>query len=99
MPPLVAGSDAHHWLELGVSQRAVHTEKITTHTAMRVIKEGLTGYTGGAYTPLGLQTAKMLKTFRTYYGTSPPHVVTSPRRCARIVGTCETTRPTTRGRR
>jgi len=54
MPPLVAGSDAHHWLELGVSQRAVHTEKITTHTAMRVIKEGLTGYTGGAYTPLGL---------------------------------------------
>ena len=70
--PIVAGSDAHHWLQLGVRHSVVHTEEITVRGVMKAIKEGLTGYGVGAYTPLRVKTAKSLKTItkilRKYYG-------------------------------
>lgn len=59
--PVVAGSDAHHWLQLGVR-----------HTTMYTIREGLTGYGTSPYTPLRVKAAKSLKLIakmlRKHYG-------------------------------
>jgi len=60
--PIVAGSDAHQWLQLGVRHSLVHTDEITVHAVIKAIKEGLTGYGAGAYTPLRVKAAKSLKT-------------------------------------
>jgi len=59
--PIVAGSDAHHWLQLGVRHTLMHTEEITTDAIIKTIKEGLTGYGMGSYTPLRVRAAKSLK--------------------------------------
>jgi hypothetical protein len=60
--PIVAGSDAHHWLQLGVRHTLVHTQEVTLRALTKGIKEGLTGYGCGAYTPLRVKAAKSLKT-------------------------------------
>jgi len=59
--PVVGGSDAHHWLQLGVRHSLVHTEELTVHSIVKAIREGLTGYAGTPYTPLRVVTAKSLK--------------------------------------
>jgi hypothetical protein len=60
--PIVAGSDAHHWLQLGVRHTLVHTQEVTLRGVTKAMKEGLTGYACGAYTPLRVRTAKSVKT-------------------------------------
>jgi predicted metal-dependent phosphoesterase TrpH len=60
--PIVAGSDAHHWLQLGVRHTLVHADEIRVSTIVKTIKEGLTGFATGPYTPLRVKTAKSLKT-------------------------------------
>jgi hypothetical protein len=59
--PIVAGSDAHHWLQLGVRHTLMHTEAISIPAVIKSIKEGLTGYGMGSYTPLRVRAAKSLK--------------------------------------
>jgi len=59
--PIVAGSDAHQWLQLGVRHSLVHMEEISVRALIKAIKEGLTGFGAGAYTPLRVKTAKSLK--------------------------------------
>jgi predicted metal-dependent phosphoesterase TrpH len=59
--PIVAGSDAHHWLQIGVRHTLVHTDEITVHAITKTIKEGLTGFATGSYTPLRVKAAKSLK--------------------------------------
>lgn len=59
--PIVAGSDAHHWLQLGVRHTTMHTEEITVRAIIKTIKEGLTGYGTSPYTPLRVKAAKSLK--------------------------------------
>jgi len=59
--PIVAGSDAHHWLQLGVRHSLVHIEEIGAAALISAIREGLTGYGMGAYTPLRVRAAKSLK--------------------------------------
>jgi predicted metal-dependent phosphoesterase TrpH len=70
--PIVAGSDAHHWLQLGVRHSLVHAEEVTLGGLRKAIREGLTGYASGAYTPLRVRASKSLKTvtklLRQYYG-------------------------------
>jgi predicted metal-dependent phosphoesterase TrpH len=59
--PIVGGSDAHHWLQLGVRHSLVHTDEITVHALVKAIREGLTGYGTTPYTPLRVVSAKSLK--------------------------------------
>jgi len=59
--PIVAGSDAHHWLQLGVRHSFVHTHEIGTAAVIKAIKEGLTGYGVGAYTPVRVSASKWVK--------------------------------------
>jgi predicted metal-dependent phosphoesterase TrpH len=59
--PIVAGSDAHHWLQVGVRHTLVHTEDLTLRAVMKAIKEGLTGFATAPYTPLRVKAAKSLK--------------------------------------
>ena len=59
--PVVAGSDAHHWLQLGVRHTMLHTDEITVASVIKTIKEGLTGYGTSPYTPLRVKAAKSLK--------------------------------------
>jgi hypothetical protein len=60
--PIVGGSDAHHWLQVGVRHTLVHTDDISLHGLVKSIKEGLTGFATTPYTPLRVKTAKSLKT-------------------------------------
>jgi hypothetical protein len=60
--PIVAGSDAHHWLQLGVRHTLMHVDDLAVHTVIKTIKEGLTGFSTSPYTPLRVKTAKSLKT-------------------------------------
>jgi hypothetical protein len=39
----VGGSDAHHWLQLGVRHTLVHIDEISSVTLVKAIKEGLDG--------------------------------------------------------
>jgi predicted metal-dependent phosphoesterase TrpH len=59
--PIVAGSDAHHWLQLGVRHTLMHTDEITMAAVVKTIREGLTGFATSPYTPLRVKTAKSLK--------------------------------------
>ena len=59
--PIVAGSDAHHWLQLGVRHTLLHTDEIRMSAVVKTIKEGLTGFATHPYTPLRVRTAKSLK--------------------------------------
>jgi len=59
--PIVAGSDAHHRLQIGVRHTLMHLDEISVHTVIKTVKEGLTGYGVGPYTPLRVRTAKSLK--------------------------------------
>jgi predicted metal-dependent phosphoesterase TrpH len=59
--PIVGGSDAHHWLQVGVRHTIVHTEDLTIHAIAKAIKEGLTGFGAASYTPLRVKAAKSLK--------------------------------------
>jgi PHP-associated len=59
--PIVAGSDAHHWLQLGVRHTLIHTDDIAMHAVIKTIKEGLTGFSTSPYTPLRVKVAKSLK--------------------------------------
>jgi predicted metal-dependent phosphoesterase TrpH len=59
--PIVAGSDAHHWLQLGVRHTTMHTDEITMPAVIKTIKEGLTGYGTSPYTPVRVKAAKSLK--------------------------------------
>src|SRR5215470_5727657 len=74
--PIVAGSDAHHWLQLGVRHSLLHTDEISVPSVIKTIKEGLTGYGVGPYTPLRVKAAKSLKnitkTLRKYYDPHGP---------------------------
>ena len=56
--PIVAGSDAHHWLQVGVRHTLLHTDELTLHAIAKTIKEGLTGLAGASYTPLHVKAAK-----------------------------------------
>lgn len=60
--PIVAGSDAHHWLQLGVRHTLVHTDELTLHAVCKTIREGLTGFASAPYTPLRVKVAKSVKT-------------------------------------
>jgi hypothetical protein len=70
--PIVAGSDAHHWLQIGVRHTLMHTEELTLRAIMKSVKEGLTGFGVAPYTPLRVRAAKSLKNItkllRKYYG-------------------------------
>jgi hypothetical protein len=59
--PIVAGSDAHHWLQIGVRHTLMHVDEISMRAVVKTVKEGLTGYGMGSYTPLRVKTAKSLK--------------------------------------
>ena len=59
--PIVGGSDAHHWLQLGVRHSLIHVDEITISALVKAIREGLTGYGTAPYTPLRVVTAKSLK--------------------------------------
>jgi hypothetical protein len=59
--PIVAGSDAHHWLQVGVRHTLVHVDELTLHGVAKAIKEGLTGFGTAPYTPLRVKAAKSLK--------------------------------------
>lgn len=59
--PIVAGSDAHHWLQLGVRHTLMHVSEISIASVAKAVREGLTGYGQGSYTPLRVKTAKSLK--------------------------------------
>ena len=59
--PIVGGSDAHHWLQLGVRHSLIHVDEITIPALLKGIREGLTGYGTAPYTPLRVVTAKALK--------------------------------------
>jgi hypothetical protein len=59
--PIVAGSDAHHWLQLGVRHTLVHLDEIRVDTVLKSIREGLTGFATSPYTPLRVRGAKSLK--------------------------------------
>jgi predicted metal-dependent phosphoesterase TrpH len=59
--PIVGGSDAHHWLQLGVRHSLIHTDELTVRAIVKAIREGLTGYGTSPYTPLRVVTAKALK--------------------------------------
>lgn len=41
--PIVGGSDAHHWFQLGVRHSLVHTDELTVPAIVKTIKEGLDG--------------------------------------------------------
>ena len=60
--PIVGGSDAHHWLQMGVRHTLVHTDELSMAAILKAIKEGLTGYGQGSYTPVRVKVAKSLKT-------------------------------------
>jgi hypothetical protein len=70
--PIVAGSDAHHWLQLGVRHTLVHTDELTLRSVLKGVREGLTGFATRPYTPPRVKAAKTLKTItkmlRKYYG-------------------------------
>jgi hypothetical protein len=59
--PIVAGSDAHHPLQIGVRHTLVHAEEVTLTALAKSIREGLTGFAGAPYTPLRVKAAKSLK--------------------------------------
>lgn len=74
--PIVGGSDAHHWLQIGVRHTLVHMDDISLHSLIKSIKEGLTGFATTPYTPLRVKTAKSLKTItkilrKCYDGVAP----------------------------
>ena len=60
--PIVAGSDAHHWLQIGVRHTLMHVDELTIHAISKAVKEGLTGFGVAPYTPLRVRAAKSLKT-------------------------------------
>jgi predicted metal-dependent phosphoesterase TrpH len=68
----LGGSDAHHWLQLGVRHTTMYIEEISTSSIIRTIREGLTGYGTSPYTPLRVKAAKSLKLIakmlRKHYG-------------------------------
>jgi hypothetical protein len=80
--PIVAGSDAHHWLQLGVRHTLVHTDELTLRSVLKGVREGLTGFATGPYTPPRVKAAKALKSItkmlRKCYGGLAPRPVTSP---------------------
>src|SRR5215831_5912291 len=59
--PIVAGSDAHHWLQLGVRHTLMHVDEIRIGSVLKTIREGLTGFATSPYTPLRVRGAKSLK--------------------------------------
>ena len=59
--PIVAGSDAHHRLQLGVRHTLMHVDDLAMSSLVKTIKEGLTGFSTSPYTPLRVKTAKSLK--------------------------------------
>lgn len=59
--PVVAGSDAHHWLQLGARHTLLHDDELTLPALLKGVREGLTGYAAGPYTPLRVRAAKSLK--------------------------------------
>jgi len=59
--PIVAGSDAHHWLQIGVRHSLMHTDDISVATVIKTVKEGLTGYGTRPYAPLCVKAAKSMK--------------------------------------
>jgi predicted metal-dependent phosphoesterase TrpH len=59
--PIVAGSDAHHWLQVGVRHTLMHTDEISMPAVIKTIKEGLTGFAGAPYTSLRVKAAKSVK--------------------------------------
>jgi len=84
--PIVAGSDAHHWLQLGVRHTLMHLDEIRIATVLKTIREGLTGFATSPYTPLRVRGAKSLKTItkllrkcygRVFEGETPRPVVST----------------------
>jgi len=59
--PIVGGSDAHHWLQMGVRHTLVHTDELTITAVLKAVREGLTGFATSPYTALRVKTAKSLK--------------------------------------
>jgi len=41
--PVVGGSDAHHWLQVGVRHSCLHTDELGIQAVIKTVKEGLTG--------------------------------------------------------
>ena len=60
--PIVAGSDAHYWLQLGVRHTLMHLDEIRIGAVVKAIREGLTGFATSPYTPLRVKASKSLKT-------------------------------------
>jgi hypothetical protein len=79
--PIVAGSDAHHWLQLGVRHTLVHTDELTLRAVLKAVREGLTGFATGPYTPPRVRTAKAVKNItkmlRKCYGGLAPRTAAS----------------------
>src|SRR5262245_1927498 len=59
--PIVAGSDAHHWLQVGVRHTLLHADELTLASVLKAIREGLTGFGCAPYTPLRVKAAKSVK--------------------------------------
>jgi PHP-associated len=59
--PIVAGSDAHYWLQLGVRHTLIHLDEIRIDAVVKAIREGLTGFATSPYTPLRVKASKSLK--------------------------------------
>src|SRR2546425_6092540 len=74
--PIVAGSDAHYWLQLGVRHTLMHLDEIRIEGVVKTIREGLTGFATSPYTPLRVRASKSLKTItkvlRKCYGRTIP---------------------------
>ncbi|MFN7976300.1 MAG: PHP-associated domain-containing protein [Acidobacteriota bacterium] len=61
--PIVAGSDAHHWLQLGVRHTVVEVEKMGVFEILRAIRLGRTSYDTTPLTSVRVKTAKTIKTW------------------------------------
>ena len=59
--PVVGGSDAHHWLQLGVRHSALHVETLDLASVQGAIRGGLCGYGAMGCAPLQVKAAKAIK--------------------------------------
>lgn len=61
--PVVAGSDAHHWLQVGVRHTVMEVPETSMAGVLAAIRQGLTWYDATPLTPVRVKVAKSVKTW------------------------------------
>lgn len=74
--PVVAGSDAHHWLQVGVRHTVMEVGETSMAGVLSAIRRGLTWYDASALTPVRVKVAKSVKTWAKRLTASTPRLVT-----------------------